>query len=72
MITPENLNRWRIIPRGLMVLYGWLCVETFWWFTGLPDPNTAQGVFSSAIIGAGAAWFSIYVNGETHDPKAKK
>ena len=72
MITPENLNRWRIIPRALMVLYGWMCVETFWWFTAIEEPNTAQSVFSSAIIGAGAAWFSIYVNGETHDPKAKK
>ena len=71
MITPENLNRWRIIPRGLMVLYGWMCVETFQWFTAIQEPNNAQSIFSSAVIGAGAAWFSIYVNGEKHDPTGK-
>ena len=72
MITPEYLNKWRIIPRALMVLYGWLCVETFLWFTTLADPNNAQGIFSSAIIGAGAAWFSIYVRGDDDQKSVKK
>ena len=29
----------------------------------LTDPNNAQAGFVSVIVGAGAAWFGIYVNG---------
>jgi len=28
----------------------------------LSDPNNAQAGFVSAIVGAGAAWFGLYVN----------
>ena len=28
----------------------------------LPDPNTAQAGFVSVVVGAGAAWFGLYVN----------
>jgi hypothetical protein len=36
------------------------------WFMGLPVPNPAQAAFASAIIGAGAAWFGLYVNSGTN------
>lgn len=29
----------------------------------LIDPNNAQAGFVSVVVGAGAAWFGIYVNG---------
>ena len=29
----------------------------------LNDPNNAQAGFVSVVVGAGAAWFGIYVNG---------
>ena len=29
----------------------------------LPDPNNAQAGFVSVVVGAGAAWFGLYVNG---------
>ena len=28
----------------------------------LPDPNNAQAGFVSEVVGAGAAWFGLYVN----------
>jgi len=28
----------------------------------LPDPTNAQAGFVSVIVGAGAAWFGLYVN----------
>ena len=37
--------------------------QTCTWFMNLPDPNNAQAGFVSVIVGAGAAWFGIYVNG---------
>jgi hypothetical protein len=39
----------------------------FWrtteWFMALPDPTNAQSAFVSVIVGAGAAWFGLYVGG---------
>jgi hypothetical protein len=29
----------------------------------LADPNNAQAGFVSVVVGAGAAWFGLYVNG---------
>jgi len=29
----------------------------------LPEPNNAQSAFLATMIGAGAAWFGLYVNG---------
>tara|TARA_R100000734_G_C3318214_1_gene112147 strand:- start:3095 stop:3289 length:195 start_codon:yes stop_codon:yes gene_type:complete len=41
--------------------------QTTQWFMGLEDPNNAQAGFVSVIIGAGAAWFGLYVNSKTTD-----
>ena len=32
------------------------------WFMGLEDPTNAQAGFVSTIVGAGAAWFGLYVS----------
>ena len=38
----------------------------------LTDPNNAQAGFVSVVVGAGAAWFGIYVNGtKTSIPKSQ-
>ncbi len=29
----------------------------------LPDPTNAQSAFVSVVVGAGAAWFGLYVGG---------
>jgi hypothetical protein len=43
------------------------------WFMGLTDPTNAQAMFISTIVGAGAAFFGLYVGkpGATL-PKSKK
>lgn len=61
-MTPSELDAWRIVPRLLMGLYGAVCVHTHIWFTGLPDPTTAQQLYANVIWGAAAAWFGFYVN----------
>ena len=63
MITPEGLSAWRIIPRLLILSYMIVFYQTCNWFMSLPDPNNAQAGFVSVVVGAGAAWFGIYVNG---------
>ena len=63
MITPEGLSAWRIIPRLLILSYMVVFYQTCNWFMSLPDPNNAQAGFVSVVVGAGAAWFGLYVNG---------
>lgn len=66
-ITPEWLDKWRIWPRMIITLYGIAFYETTTWFMALPDPTNAQAGFVSVIVGAGAGFFGIYVNGRnTH------
>jgi|TARA_B100000073_G_scaffold122990_1_gene100304 hypothetical protein len=43
-------------------MYIYLLFETTTWFMALPDPNNAQAGLISVIVGAGAAWFGLYVN----------
>ena len=65
--TPEWLDKWRIWPRMIITLYGIAFYETTTWFMALPDPTNAQAGFVSVIVGAGAGFFWIYVNGRnTH------
>ena len=63
MITPEKLDSWRIMPRALILSYMVVFYQTCSWFMNLADPNNAQAGFVSVVVGAGAAWFGLYVNG---------
>ena len=69
-IKPEQIDKWRIFPRLLITLYGIAFWRTTEWFMQLPDPTNAQSAFVSVIVGAGAAWFGLYVGG-TRQAKEK-
>ena len=66
---PQFLSNWRTVPRLMMGLYGWMVYDTMNWFTDLADPTAAQAGFVSVIVGAGAAWFGLYVNGKKTEIK---
>ena len=66
MITPQRLTAWRIFPRLLITLYGFAFYRTTEWCMALPDQTNAQSAFVSVIVGAGAAWFGLYVGGTKH------
>ena len=61
-MSPETFNKWRIAPRILISLYGWICYDTHQWITGLPDPTTQQMAYATLIFGAAAAWFGLYTS----------
>ena len=63
MIKPEQIDKWRIFPRSLITLYGVAFWRTTEWFMNLPEPTNAQSAFVSVVVGAGAAWFGLYVGG---------
>ena len=54
-------DRCLVFPRLLITLYGFAFYRTTEWFMTLPDPTNAQSAFVSVIVGAGAAWFGLYV-----------
>jgi len=63
-MTPEWLDKWRIWPRLIITLYGIAFYKTTTWFMELPDPTNAQAGFVSVVVGAGAGFYGIYVNGK--------
>ena len=64
-MTPEWLDKWRIWPRLIISLYGYAFYKTTTWFMALEDPTNAQAGLVSVIVGAGAGFFGIYVNGKS-------
>ena len=60
-ISPSGIDKWRIWPRALITLYGIMFWRTTEWFMALPEPTAPQSAFVSVIVGAGAAWFGLYV-----------
>ena len=69
MITPEWLDKWRIWPRLIITLYGFAFYRTTEWFISLEAPSNAQAGYVSVIVGAGAGFYGIYVNGQASKPK---
>jgi hypothetical protein len=55
----------------MMVAYGWAFMEVITWFMALEAPNNAQAGLVSVVVGAGAGWFAIYVNGKATKIKNK-
>ena len=52
----------RLVPRLLVLLYGFICWKTWVWITAMPEPTTQQVAFATSIWAAAAAWFSFYNN----------
>jgi hypothetical protein len=71
MITPEWLDKWRIWPRLIITLYGFAFFRTTEWFISLEAPSNAQAGYVSVIVGAGAGFYGIYVNGQASKPSKK-
>jgi hypothetical protein len=63
------VDRLRLIPRLLMICYGYVFWETTQWFMSLPEPTAPQSAFVSVVVGAGAAWFGLYVGGSATKKK---
>ena len=69
--VPELISNWRLVPRLMMVAYAYAFMEVITWFMALEAPNNAQAGLVSVVVGAGAGWFAIYVNGKPSKVKAK-
>ena len=59
--TSGIMDTFRLIPRLIMLAYIYAFYTSVSWFMQLPDPTNAQAMFISTIVGAGAAFFGLYV-----------
>jgi len=64
------LDRFRTVPRLIMLAYIYAFYQSTTWFMALTDPTNAQAAFISTIVGAGAAFFGLYV-GKAPSPIAR-
>ena len=64
------LDKFRVIPRLIMLAYIYAFYQSTTWFMALSDPTNAQAAFISTIVGAGAAFFGLYV-GKSGSPLPK-
>ena len=59
--TAGLLDKFRLIPRLIMLAYIYAFYKSITWFMTIPEPTNAQAMFISTIVGAGAAFFGLYV-----------
>ena len=57
----ETLDKLRLFPRLFITVYIWMFYDVVQWFMALPAPTNQQAGLVSIIVGAGAAWFRLYV-----------
>ena len=58
----KMVDAWRIVPRLFLGVYVYLLYFATFWFMDLQDPSIEQSGLISILVGAGAAWFGLYVN----------
>ena len=57
------VDSWRIFPRIFITTYIYLLYKVVVWYMNLPNPTMEQSGLVSIVVGAGAAWFGLYVGG---------
>ena len=55
------VDSWRIFPRIFISVYIILVYKVVIWFMEYPEPSVAQSGLVSVVVGAGAAWFGLYL-----------
>ena len=62
------IDAWRPFPRAFIIVYIYILYRVIEWYLLLPDPSMEQSGLISIIVGAGAAWFGLYVGSGGRGP----
>jgi hypothetical protein len=62
------VDAWRPFPRIFIIIYIYILYRVIEWYIVLPDPTIEQSGLISIIVGAGAAWFGLYVGSGGRGP----
>lgn len=65
----RTIDAWRPFPRLFISLYIYIVYRVIEWYIALPDPTMEQSGLISVVVGAGAAWFGLYVGSGGRSPK---
>lgn len=57
----KAIDSWRIFPRIFITTYIYLLYAVVVWYMDLADPTMEQSGLVSIVVGAGAAWFGLYL-----------
>lgn len=63
-MSAEQVLRWKILPRFMMLvmtMMSWRCAE---WFMDLDNPVASQSAFVSVVMGAMTGSFAVWINSE--------
>ena len=58
----EAFDAWRIVPRLVLMGYGWIVWTVTAWFIGLEDPSGTQMGFASTVWGAAGVVTGWYMS----------
>lgn len=65
----RTFDAWRPFPRLFIGLYLYMVYRVIEWYIALPDPTMEQSGLISVVVGAGAAWFGLYVSSGKNSSK---
>ena len=64
-MTPETLDRWRILPRLMMLVMTGVYIRCIEWALSQPELTTQQAGLISVITGAMTGSFAIWMGAES-------
>tara|TARA_R100001443_G_scaffold55228_7_gene66519 strand:- start:585 stop:794 length:210 start_codon:yes stop_codon:yes gene_type:complete len=64
-MNPENLDRWKIIPRIMMVIMTGVYIRCIEWALSQPDLTTQQASLISVVTGAMTGSLAVFLNKES-------
>ena len=68
-MTPETLDRWRILPRLMMRVMTGVYIRCIEWALSQPELTTQQAGLISVITGAMTGSFAIWMGAESKTEK---
>ena len=68
-MTPETLDRWRILPRLMMLVMTGVYIRCIEWALSQPDLTTQQAGLVSVITGAMTGSFAIWMEQRNQNQK---
>ena len=63
-MTPETFDKFKILPRAMMVVITVMSYRVAEWFMSLPDPTIEQSGFCSIVLGCLTGSFAIWMGKE--------
>tara|TARA_X000001388_G_scaffold77196_1_gene76942 strand:+ start:362 stop:568 length:207 start_codon:yes stop_codon:yes gene_type:complete len=66
-MTPDMLDRWKILPRLMMLAMTVVYIRCIEWALSQPDLTTQQAGLVSVVTGAMTGAFAIWLGKETNN-----